>query len=119
MMRCGLYNGGNQCFINAAIQCLAISPVINEFIGHYSKEDLDMIQAISKFKLGKFKVDEINIYDCANDREVDGIDINYLIEQNHYKQLTTDDAKQKYKQLNNSEKILDIKKQLIANIMKT
>ena len=65
------------------------------------------------------KVDEINIYDCANDREVDGIDINYLIEQNHYKQLTTDDAKQKYKQLNNSEKILDIKKQLIANIMKT
>ena len=60
-MRCGLYNGGNQCFINAAIQCLAISPVINEFIGHYTKEDLEMIQVISKFKLGKFKVDEINI----------------------------------------------------------
>ena len=28
------------------------------------------------------KVDEINIYDCNNDLEVDGIDINYLIEQN-------------------------------------
>jgi cell division protein FtsL len=64
------------------------------------------------------KVDEINIYDCNNEIEVDGIDINYLIEQNHYKQLSTNEAKQRYKQLNKREKILDIKKQLITNIMK-
>jgi len=63
------------------------------------------------------KVDEINIYDCNNEIEVDGIDINYLIEQNHYKQLSTNEAKQRYKQLNKREKILDIKKQLITNIM--
>jgi hypothetical protein len=65
------------------------------------------------------KVDEINIYECNNDLEVNGIDMNYLIEQNHYKQLSTADAKQKYKQLNNRDKILDIKKQLITNIIKT
>ena len=47
------------------------------------------------------------------------MDINYLIEQNHYKQLVTDEKKQLYKKLNNKEKILDIKKQLITNIMKT
>jgi hypothetical protein len=64
------------------------------------------------------KVDEINIYDCNNEIEVDGIDMNYLIEQNHYKQLSTNEAKQRYKQLNKREKILDIKKQLITNIMK-
>jgi hypothetical protein len=65
------------------------------------------------------KVDDINIYNCVNEIEIDGIDMDYLIEQNHYKQLSTDEAKQKYKQLNNSEKKLDIKKQLIANIMKS
>jgi len=65
------------------------------------------------------KVDEINIYDCNNEIEVDGIDMNYLIEQNHYKQLSTNEAKQRYKQLNKREKILDIKKQLITNIMNT
>ena len=65
------------------------------------------------------KVDEINIYDCNNEVEVEDMDMDYLIEQNHYKQLSTDEKKQTYKKLNDREKILDIKKQLITNIMKT
>lgn len=65
------------------------------------------------------KVDDINIYNFNNDMEIDGIDLNYLVEQNHYKQLSTDEKKQSYKRLNNKEKIIEIKKQLITNIMKT
>ncbi len=92
-----------------------------------NKLDIIIIFSIGIFVLLLFawaisvyiKVDEINIYDCDNDIEVDNMDINYLIEQNHYKQLVTDEKKQLYKKLNNREKILDIKKQLITSIMKT
>ena len=61
MMRSGLRNNSNECFINSALQCLAISPVIRDFIANYAKEDEKLIEVICKFKLGKFKADEINI----------------------------------------------------------
>ena len=102
--------------------------IINrELRNQNNKLDIVIIFSIGIFVLLLFawaisvyiKVDEINIYTCNNDIEVDNMDINYLIEQNHYKQLVTDEKKQLYKKLNNKEKILDIKKQLITNIMKT
>ena len=61
MMRSGLRNNSNECFINSALQCLAISPVIKDFIANYAREDEKLIEVICKFKLGKFKADEINI----------------------------------------------------------
>ena len=102
--------------------------IINrELRNQNNKLDIVIIFSIGIFVLLLFawaisvyiKVDEINIYTCNNDIEVDNMDINYLIEQNHYKQLVTDEKKQLYKKLNNKGKILDIKKQLITNIMKT
>lgn len=101
--------------------------VDRELRNQNDKLDLVIIFSISIFVLLLFswaisiyiKVDDINIYNLNNDIEIDGIDLNYLIEQNHYKQLSTDEKKQSYKRLNNKEKIIEIKKQLIANIMKT
>lgn len=61
-------------------------------------------------------INNINIINDINDIEMDGIDMNYLIEQNHYKQLVETD-KQLYKQLSNQDKILNIKKQLMKNIL--
>lgn len=61
MSRCGLQNNGNECFINAAIQCLAISPAILGFISNYINEDKKMIELIGKYNLGKFKADNINV----------------------------------------------------------
>ena len=101
--------------------------VKRELRNQNDKLDIVIIFSVSIFVLLLFswaisiyiKVDDINIYNFNNDMEIDGIDLNYLIEQNHYKQLSTDVKKQFYKGLNNKEKIIDIKKQLIANIMKT
>lgn len=101
--------------------------VDRELRNQNDKLDIVIIFSISIFVLLLFswaisiyiKVDDINIYNFNNDMEIDGIDLNYLIEQNHYKQLSTDEKKQLYKGLNNKEKIIEIKKQLIANIMKT
>ena len=101
--------------------------VKRELRNQNDKLDIVIIFSVSIFVLLLFswaisiyiKVDDINIYNFNNDMEIDGIDLNYLIEQNHYKQLSTDAKKQLYKELNNKEKIIEIKKQLIANIMKT
>lgn len=101
--------------------------VDRELRNQNNKLDIVIIFSISIFVLLLFswaisiyiKVDDINIYNLNNDIEIDGIDLNYLIEQNHYKQLSTDEKKQSYKRLNNKEKIIEIKKQLITNIMKT
>lgn len=101
--------------------------VDRELRNQNDKLDIVIIFSVSIFVLLLFswaisiyiKVDDINIYNFNNDMEIDGIDLNYLVEQNHYKQLSTDAKKQLYKELNNKEKIIEIKKQLIANIMKT
>ena len=61
MIRNGLRNNSNECFINSALQCLASSLLIKKFIANYDREDEKLIEVICKFKLGKFKADEINI----------------------------------------------------------
>ena len=59
MSRYGIRNDGNQCFINATLQCLAISPFIREFIKRYSKEDENLIEVINKYNLGQYKAEDI------------------------------------------------------------
>ena len=61
MSRCGLRNSGNDCFMNASIQCLAVSPFIRKFIKYYDNEDSKIIGIINKFHLGKYKADDIKI----------------------------------------------------------
>lgn len=59
MSRNGICNTGNQCFINAILQCLASSPFILEFISKYKIRDDNLIKTITKFNLGKFKAQDI------------------------------------------------------------
>jgi ubiquitin C-terminal hydrolase len=54
-LRSGLVNNGNQCFINASLQCLAVSPFIHDFIEKYDKIDNEIIAVISKYNLNKIK----------------------------------------------------------------
>ena len=61
-MRTGLNNTGNNCFINSAIQCLAVSPFIHTFLKHYRQDDTKMISIINKYSLGKLKSDEMPEY---------------------------------------------------------
>lgn len=68
--RTGLFNSGNDCFINSAIQCLAVSPFIHTFIKRYQADDSKMIKIINKYNLGKLKSNEMEEY------------INGLLEQN-------------------------------------
>lgn len=60
-IRRGIYNRGNNCFINSTLQCLAVSPFIINFLDNYSNNDLKLISTINKYDLGKFKSDKINI----------------------------------------------------------
>ena len=57
----GIYNNGNDCYINATLQCLAVSPFIIDFINNYKKNDKEMINIIIKYKLGSNKANTINI----------------------------------------------------------
>lgn len=60
MSRCGISNtSGNDCFLNAAMQCLAVSPFIQEFLKRYTAEDNKLFKIINRFGLGKFKADTI------------------------------------------------------------
>ena len=61
MARCGLKNSGNECFMNATLQCLSVSPFIQNFITRYKNEDIKLFQVITKFELGKYKADNIKI----------------------------------------------------------
>jgi ubiquitin C-terminal hydrolase len=61
-LRTGLINRGNDCFINAAIQCLAVSPFIHAFIKRYQVDDNKMVRVINKYNLGKLKSDEMQEY---------------------------------------------------------
>lgn len=58
-LRPGLINGGNECFINATIQCLAVSPFINNFIKKYEVADANMVNAINKYSLNESRYDEM------------------------------------------------------------
>ena len=60
--RTGLFNSGNNCFINSAIQCLAVSPFIHKFIKRYQTDDIRMIKTINKYNLGKLKSNEMEEY---------------------------------------------------------
>ena len=35
----GIYNNGNDCYINATLQCLSVSPFIIDFINQYKTND--------------------------------------------------------------------------------
>ena len=63
--RRGIYNTGNDCFINSTLQCLAVSPFIINIIDSYSSDDLKIINLIKKYDLGKFNSNKINI-ECDN-----------------------------------------------------
>jgi len=60
--RTGLINSGNDCFINSAIQCLAVSPFIHAFIKRYQEDDNKMVFIINKYELGKLKADQMQEY---------------------------------------------------------
>ena len=51
----GLNNNGNDCFINSAMQCLAASPFIHEFIQNYKTDDIQLMNIINKYNLGKIE----------------------------------------------------------------
>ena len=55
----GLFNTGNTCFINSTLQCLSVSPFINQFIKKYTNDDIIMIKCINKYGLGKLKIPDI------------------------------------------------------------
>ena len=57
----GIYNNGNDCYINATLQCLSVSPFIIDFINQYKTNDEEIINIIKKYKLGSYKANTINI----------------------------------------------------------
>ena len=57
--RTGLNNYGNNCFLNAAIQCLAVSPFIHMFIEHYKEDDIKLLAIINKYKLNSLGMSSI------------------------------------------------------------
>ena len=59
MSRSGINNDGNECYINATLQCLSVSPFIIEFIKRYNKDDDKLIGVINKYNLGQFKAEDI------------------------------------------------------------
>ena len=57
--RTGLNNYGNNCFLNAAIQCLAVSPFIHMFIENYKEDDIKLLAIINKYKLNSLGMSSI------------------------------------------------------------
>lgn len=60
--RCGIHNPSNYCFMNSAIQCLASTPFIIEFLQHYLKQDVTITAVLRKFDL----MDDEHIVDVRN-----------------------------------------------------
>jgi ubiquitin C-terminal hydrolase len=59
MSRSGIINTGNNCYINATLQCLSVSPFILEFINKYLTQDKQIFEVIKKYNFGSFKSNEI------------------------------------------------------------
>ena len=57
VLRPGIENNGNECFINSVMQCLGVSPFIHEFLEKYKLDDDNMIKLITKYNLNKLKTD--------------------------------------------------------------
>ena len=80
----GIRNTGNECFLNATLQCLSVSPFIREFILRYTKKDIQLLEVIDKFNLGKFKADDIK-FECkrilSEQSETINIDEKIILEQ--------------------------------------
>jgi ubiquitin C-terminal hydrolase len=76
----GLINNGNGCFYNAVMQCLAESKFIHQYLERYYIDDIKIINIINKYKLGKYKANEIEEY------------ITKLLDSEH-KHLISDDEK--------------------------
>lgn len=57
----GIFNNGNDCYINSALQCLSVSPFIIDFINQYKTNDEEIINIIKKYNLGSYKANTINI----------------------------------------------------------
>ena len=57
----GIYNNGNDCYINATLQCLSVSPFIIDFINTDKKINKEIINTIIKYKLGNNDANTINI----------------------------------------------------------
>jgi len=47
--RCGIFNTGNDCFMNSSLQCLASCPFMLEFIKHYIVEDIEITNILKKY----------------------------------------------------------------------
>ena len=76
VLRPGLINPGNECFINSMMQCLAVSPFIYEFIQKYMQDDREMIDIIKKYDLNLLDID------CIKDRIVELLETNLSIPAN-------------------------------------
>ena len=59
ILRSGIHNNGNQCFINASIQCLSVSPFIHSFIKNYEYADVSIWKTIIKYKLNDYQACDI------------------------------------------------------------
>ena len=57
----GIYNNGNDCYINATLQCLSVSPFIIDFINTNKIIDKEIINTIIKYNLGANDANTINI----------------------------------------------------------
>ena len=59
-LKCGLKNSGNDCFINATLQCLSVSPFILDYITYYTDDDYKLINCMNRYDLCKYKASELD-----------------------------------------------------------
>ena len=62
-MRTALVNNGNECFINAILQCLAASRFVHTFLNQYKEEDIKVNSIlVTKHQLGKIDSKYLTTY---------------------------------------------------------
>jgi ubiquitin C-terminal hydrolase len=104
-LRCGLRNKGNNCFINATLQCLAVSPFLIDYIKFYMEEDANILECLKKFELSKYKSDQVHDI-CKN-----------ILESSTYTLSETDEKYLKQFMRNSNSMFIYISfKQLIKNL---